>query len=145
MTASGYLGLSVSRNGTSKRKQVAHLVAEAFIGPRPVGLDVCHNDGNRTNNRRSNLRYDTKSENSRDALRHGTHRGLQNVGEQHPLAKLSDADVELIRMLRPTLSLRSLSVQFRVSVPTISAICNGHSRKRAASTTGGPRAEGART
>lgn len=47
------------------------LVAEVFIGPRPEGLDVCHNDGDKSNNRASNLRYDTHSENQKDEVRAG--------------------------------------------------------------------------
>lgn len=48
------------------------LVMEAFVGPRPEGMQVCHNDGNRENNRLSNLRYDTPSANAADRYLHGT-------------------------------------------------------------------------
>jgi len=34
---------------------------------------VCHNDGDPHNNRVSNLRWGTASENALDAVRHGTH------------------------------------------------------------------------
>ena len=56
----------------SPRKSVqGHvLVLEAFVGPRPPGADACHNDGNRSNNRLTNLRWDTKSANARDKFRH---------------------------------------------------------------------------
>lgn len=50
-----------------------HAVAAAFIGPRPTDLDVCHNNGDRSDNRAENLRYDTASSNMRDAIDHGTH------------------------------------------------------------------------
>ena len=66
----GYLQVSLGRN---KKRYIHDLVAKAFIGPKPDGLQVCHNDGDRSNNRASNLRYDTRSENQRDAVRHGTH------------------------------------------------------------------------
>lgn len=49
------------------------LVAAAFIGPRPDGAQVCHNDGDRFNNQASNLRYATPSENNHDIVRHGRH------------------------------------------------------------------------
>lgn len=49
------------------------LVAAAFHGPRPEGLEVCHNDGNPQNNVASNLRYDTMSGNMLDRVKHGTH------------------------------------------------------------------------
>lgn len=51
---------------------VAHLVAEAFIGPRPDGMMLCHSNGDPADNRVSNLRFDTQSANTLDAVRHGT-------------------------------------------------------------------------
>lgn len=67
------LAVSVSVHGELCNLQVHHLVAAAFLGPRPVGLDVCHNNGICTDNRLENLRYDTRSANIRDAVEHGTH------------------------------------------------------------------------
>jgi hypothetical protein len=57
---------------TPKRKSylVQHLVAEAFLGPKPEGACVLHKDGCRTNNCVENLRYGTHSENNKDILRH---------------------------------------------------------------------------
>jgi hypothetical protein len=52
---------------------VHQLVLEAFVGPRPRGMESCHNNGNQTDNRLVNLRWDTKSENNLDRVRHGTH------------------------------------------------------------------------
>ena len=44
-----------------KRKQflVHDLVALAFIGPKPAGMQTCHNNDDKRNNIASNLRYDT--------------------------------------------------------------------------------------
>lgn len=52
---------------------VHQLVALAFIGPRPDGMDVCHNNGDGQDNRPGNLRYDTRTSNNRDTVAHGTH------------------------------------------------------------------------
>ncbi len=52
---------------------VHQLVTESFIGARPPGLEVCHNNGDPGDNRLSNLRYGTRSENTFDRVRHGTH------------------------------------------------------------------------
>ena len=57
--------------GVSKKIHI--LVAEAFLGTRPSGHYVCHNNGDPTDNRLENLRYDTPSENSLDTIRHGRH------------------------------------------------------------------------
>jgi len=52
---------------------VHHLVALAFIGPRPDGMEVRHLDGDASNNAAANLEYGTRADNMQDMLRH--HRG----------------------------------------------------------------------
>lgn len=83
---SGHLRVSLSTRGRNSSAYVHHLVAEAFIGPRPVGMKVCHNDGSPGNNAASNLRYDTQAENIRDQVRHGVHRNArkQRCHKGHP-------------------------------------------------------------
>lgn len=66
---SGYMQVSLGRD---KKRYVHDLVAKAFIGPKPEGVETCHNDGDKSNNRADNIRYDTPSENQRDMVRHGT-------------------------------------------------------------------------
>ena len=68
----GRLSVNLSRNGRARKRRVHTLVAEAFVGPRPEGLEVCHGDGDPSNNRVSNLRYGTASENWADRKLHGT-------------------------------------------------------------------------
>ena len=48
------------------------LVLEAFVGPRPPGMECCHWDNDRSNNQLFNLRWDTKAANKADQVRHGT-------------------------------------------------------------------------
>jgi hypothetical protein len=49
------------------------LVMLAFAGPCPDGHEVCHKNGDGLDNRLDNLYYGTPSQNTRDAIRHGTH------------------------------------------------------------------------
>lgn len=49
------------------------LIAAAFLGPRPDGRVVCHNNGDGHDNRLANLRYDTQFANAQDTREHGTH------------------------------------------------------------------------
>lgn len=67
----GYLLVRVGR--AINPQPVHRLVMLAFVGPRPEGQEVRHLDGDPTNNRLGNLAYGTPSENSYDAIRHGTH------------------------------------------------------------------------
>ncbi len=62
--------------GFRKTRLVHVIVAEAFFGPRPVGHDVLHGDGNRTNPNLKNLRYGTRAENNADMVLHRTHSGF---------------------------------------------------------------------
>jgi NUMOD4 motif/HNH endonuclease len=98
--------------------RVACLVAEAFIGPRPKGLCVCHNDGNSHNNRPENLRYDTVKNNMADKVIHGT----LLFGERCSFAKVTNKDVSEIRSLQGKKTGRALAKQFGVSPSQISRI-----------------------
>ena len=69
------------------------LVAEAFIGPRPEGMVVRHLDGKSSNDVATNLAWGTPKENSEDMVRHGT----RQLGERHPQARLTSADVARVR------------------------------------------------
>lgn len=62
-----YPQVQLRRDGKTFPGRVHRLVARAFLGECPLGQEVCHNDGNRQNNRVSNLRYDTHGHNISDA------------------------------------------------------------------------------
>lgn len=71
----GYVGFCLSGEPGGKRRNLYlhQLIALTFLGPRPEGWVVCHNDGDPKNNAVSNLRYDTRSGNLLDMHQHGTH------------------------------------------------------------------------
>lgn len=91
LSSDGYAVVSLS--GPKKNARVHHIVAAAFIGPRPKGFDCCHNDGDKANNAASNLRYATRLENIRDKAKHGT----QTRGNRARCGKLAESDVREIR------------------------------------------------
>lgn len=68
----GVLFVNLS-NGAAKERRVHQLVLEAFVGPRPPGMEGCHWDDNKENNTLSNLRWDTHSANELDKVRNGGH------------------------------------------------------------------------
>ncbi len=76
----GYLIVHLRHGHVELTKTVHRLVAEAFIGPVPAGLDVCHKDGTRTNNEAANLRFDTRTGNMADAVLHGTVARGERIG-----------------------------------------------------------------
>jgi hypothetical protein len=69
----GYQYVHLWRANKRTSKGVHVLVLEAFCGPRPPDMAACHNDGDATNNHAGNLRWDTRSENNYDIVRHGRH------------------------------------------------------------------------
>lgn len=59
-----------------KQELVHRLVAAAFLGPCPPGMQVRHGDGTRDNNQIGNLCYGSPRDNTQDAMRDGTHQGV---------------------------------------------------------------------
>jgi hypothetical protein len=72
-TSRGRFSVALYRNRVRADVQVHHLVLETFVGPRPEGLEGCHWNDDPTDNRLSNLRWDTRSANAADSVRNGTH------------------------------------------------------------------------
>lgn len=64
--AGGYYEVALSKNRHRRQKFVHSIVAEAFIGPRPNGMHVCHGVLGSEVNTPDNLRYDTASANQKE-------------------------------------------------------------------------------
>lgn len=67
----GYLVVTLHKEGKRKNRMVHQVVLEAFVGPRPEGMETRHLDGDPKNNHVSNLAWGTPKENSADIDRHG--------------------------------------------------------------------------
>lgn len=117
----GYLQVSLNVDGKGHNRAVHALVAEAFIGPRPLGLDVCHNNGKRDDNRAANLRYDTRKGNFADCVVHGT----RQRGSKSHRAKLTEADV--LEIAASTATVSELASRYGVHKVTIRDIFAGRS------------------
>lgn len=120
----GYCTVNLARGGKKTALRIHRLVLEAFVGPCPVGLVGCHNDGNRSNNLVENLRWDTHQSNADDALRHGT----RARGSRCGATKLLEDDViEIRRMRSEGETFGDLAARFQVTKENIKAIVNGRS------------------
>jgi hypothetical protein len=111
--ARGYPTISCCRKGRKMRlRQVHEMVLAAFVGPCPAGSETRHLDGNKLNNRLSNLQYGTRQENEADRILHGT----SNRGERCGNARLTRTMVKEILRLRAAGWLqRKIASRFKVS------------------------------
>lgn len=127
----GYKRVCFWLDGTYRSAFIHTLVLEAFVGPRPTGMEAAHNDGSKDNNVLSNLRWATPSENQADRERHGTGR----VGKGSYIRKRVSCD--LVLHLRKEFAAGSLSVgelarAFGIPRTTVADIVNGRTRKNVA-------------
>lgn len=124
--SSGYFCVNLYKSPKARRKQIHRLVLETFVGLRPEGMECCHNNGIRTDNRLENLRWDTRKNNIGDAIKHRTHYSPYKNGEAHLLAKLTEKDIRIIiYMHRTGLFLqKELAKIYNVCDATISSIVN---------------------
>jgi len=109
--------------GKYKKMYLHVAVCLAFHGPRPSERhEGGHRNGNRLDNRASNLRWVTHSENEADKRRHGTN----PEGRRHGMVKLTEAEVLAIREIHAdtTASHQTLANQFSISRRMVGFIVN---------------------
>lgn len=91
----GYRRIDLQGGSSGRRRvRVHHLVLEAFLCPRPDGMECRHLDGDPQNNRLENLCWGTSSENSLDAVCHGRN----PRGEKNGYSKLTESQVKAVRV-----------------------------------------------
>jgi hypothetical protein len=111
----------VEQDRIKKRfEKIGTLVIEAFVGPRPEGLYVCHKNGVPWDNRLSNLYYGTPQQNSDDKRLHGTH--LE--GERLPHSKLTEQQIREIRSLKGCMYQRDIAKKFGIAQGHVCRILN---------------------
>lgn len=123
----GYQQLQLTKNKKQYNKLIHRLVAETFlIQESETYIQVNHKNGDKADNHMDNLEWCTSSINNKHAYDLGlnTCKGLKNSQ-----VKLTEIEVREIRSLYPTLSIKDLSVKYRVTYSNIFAIVHGKSWK----------------
>lgn len=116
--ANGYRRVGLRVGGRVAHKSVHRLVLAAFAGDRP-DLEVRHLNGDRTDNRLTNLAWGTAYDNAVDRERHGN----TLRGESHGRARITAADVKAIReMARSGATKAALAAQYGLGTTTIGHI-----------------------
>lgn len=108
----GYIQADLRKDNIPAHHYVHRLVLIAFSGQPNIGEEACHNDGCRSNNALTNLRWDTRSGNHADKAAHGT----APRGTNHPFVKLTAAQILAIR--NDTRSLSTIANDY--------GVCFGH-------------------
>lgn len=115
----GYRKVTLCKDGKRTDRYIHELVLATFVGPRPLKMDAAHGNGNRADNRLTNLRWATRAENHADKIAHGTHCS----GERHGRRKLTEKEAAAIRA--SAASCTKLSEQYGVGRMQISRIRRG--------------------
>lgn len=114
----GYRRVTLYKDDKARHWYVHRLVLLAFVGLPQNNQECCHNDGSRTNNTLSNLRWDTKESNMKDTMKHGTSYFSTQKGIKNANAKLNDKIVKEIRN-RSNENQYTLAKEYGVSQVTI--------------------------
>lgn len=121
----GYVNIDLSKNNNHKYYRVHRLVLSTF---NPVdnmnNLQVNHIDGNKSNNKLTNLEWVTAKENTLHAIKIGN-RGNQK-GIKNPNSKLNPQKVlEILSLKDKDLSHSEIASKFNVCRKTVGNILNG--------------------
>lgn len=114
--------IKLRRDNRYFTKNFSRLLLTAFAGPPRAGYVCRHLNGNPTDNRLSNLKWGTNSENQVDRVLHGT----SNQGSRHGMSKLTETDVRSIRGMYATgrYTFSAIARLFGVSRRTIAGVVN---------------------
>jgi hypothetical protein len=126
----GYNYIGLKGNKSRRNLRVCRLVASAFI-PNPENKpQVNHKDGIKDNDIKSNLEWNTHSENMKHAVITGLHTNSSLKGENHNTSVIS---FEKVKQLRQDYnnnkgSMRKLAKEYNISVGLVSDIINNKCR-----------------
>ncbi len=132
----GYKRICLSKKNKTRNFSIHVLVLEAFVGPKPEGMQARHfPDRDKANNRLANLSWGTQEENSTDKVIHGTsligRKRPDMQGEKSCQAVLNDEKVLQARAMWKSGNYlqRELAAIFGMSKSGIQKILNGGSWK----------------
>lgn len=124
MDSQGRCSVALSRDNKPIKKRIHLIVAEAFLGPRINGIEVCHKDGNPSNNHASNLRYGTHKSNMEDMVKHGR----SNKGLKNPNAKMTqDQALQVKRLRLQNKTYKVIANEIGLTFDQVRSVCTGRS------------------
>jgi hypothetical protein len=123
---SGYETISLCCDGKSKKFMVHRLIALTFLNKNNK-MQVNHKDGNKLNNKVTNLEWCTSSLNIKHAYKNKLIK--QPNGENHFRSKISNEQYkELLSLIQKGLKLKEISKKYNISESYVCHIKNGKGR-----------------
>ena len=120
----GYRKLILCNRSIRKYVRAHCIVLRCFAGPPPADMihpTAAHNNGDKTDNRLSNLRWASQRDNIQDKRKHGT----WQCGEASGTSILTESIVRHIRELRSSgETYAAIAKRFQVSTSAVNAACN---------------------
>lgn len=129
--SSGYLMISLCKNGKKKHVYIHRIIAKTFI-PNPKNKPcINHKNGIKTDNRLENLEWVTYQENAIHSYKNGLQK-IQRGSDRGRVAKLNEKKVKEIRRLYviKNYSQRQIALKYSLSQSNISHIINYKTWKR---------------
>lgn len=115
----GRYQVNLWRNGISKTVNVHVLICSAFHIKHSQSTECSHLNGNKLDNKPSNLQWETTSQNLNRRYEHGT----DDNGYKNSRSKLTMIQLEEVRnMILNNISYSTISNKFNISKPTITRI-----------------------
>lgn len=121
----GYTKHTLWVNGVGSQHLTHKLVLWAFVGVRPAGLEACHLNGVKPDNRLCNLKWGSRSENQAHRELHGTGR----LGKRFTQNRLAPEMVERVRSLSALLNNTEIARALQVPRTTVNDLVSRRTRK----------------
>ena len=130
----GYLHIKLFMNGKPKMYKVHRLVAQAFISNLENKPQVNHIDGDKTNNRVTNLEWTTQEENMRHAYKNGLKVQTEEIKKKIGLSRLGKykgrnsyncKKVKCVSTGEVFYSLNEAGEKYNISPSSITECCRG--------------------
>lgn len=118
-SGTGYSRVSLCKQGMCKVHYIHQLVAKLFLTRKANNLEVNHIDGNKTNNKVTNLEWVTHHENVLHSHKLGINKKNQVRGSRTGSAKLNEKQVLEIKRLKGTKTHEELAKKYNVSTGSI--------------------------
>jgi hypothetical protein len=123
-TEQGYLQVKVMVAGKKTIAAAHRVVWVHFNGPIPDGLTINHKDGNKANNRPSNLEPATMSEQRIHAITVLNVDRNRPKGSLNPKSRLTEDQVLAIRGMRTSgMMAKDIAEHYRIDARVVSQIC----------------------